>query len=314
MDWVFFECKVEHGQQRFVLLAIARHCTSDDGTGAHPSVERLASMVRKDPKTVRRAVAALERVGELVVVRPAVPGRGRYIQYVVVMGRDIEECRLLATGRPGPPSDRQAAAPTDTSELPRSRTTRAAAPVDRATEPPQEGGRVVPSSDRERGAEGGQKGGRRGEPHARSGRRREVEVESRASAARSSAPPARAGPLDPRLQQVRDMLEDAGILVAWDLEPTTQAVLGAQVDVCGAKALVAEALALTAAKGVPRSARAWIHPWELLPAQADAITLGGVQWCGQCEAPGSRFIVDDDARPLHRCPRCHPANITAPPF
>lgn len=116
------------------------------------------------------------------------------------------------------------------------------------------------------------------------------------------------------MQQVRDLLEDAGVLVTWDLEPTTQAVLGAQVDVCGAQRMVDEALALVAAKGTPRSARAWIQPWELLPAPPDVVDLNHVEWCGRCDSPGYRFVVDDDGRPLERCPLCHPASTSAAPF
>lgn len=38
------------------------------------------------------------------------------------------------------------------------------------------------------------------------------------------------------------------------------------------------------------------------------------RWCGACDSPGYRFVVDDDGRNPRRCPACHPASTAPAPF
>jgi DNA-binding Lrp family transcriptional regulator len=295
VDWIYQCCEVEQARYLSVLLAVARHCTALDGTGAHPSMRRLASFVNVTAPTVAEVVERLEARGELVVERPAVRGRGRYNHYVVVMGRPVEECRLLLPG--AVPGLSGAALTIPSGAVP-------TAPGAAQEHPGQSPGMVGESSENGRRTLG---------PEPNGSRSRSTD---RASASRSSAARARPSPLDPRVQEVRDIIEDAGVLVRWDLEPGQQAVIAAQVVTCGAPALAREALGLAAAKGAPTSARAWLTPWELLPPPDNLADLRRTDWCGQCESPAHRWLVGDDGLPVEpatRCPRCHPS-ATAVPF
>lgn len=31
-------------------------------------------------------------------------------------------------------------------------------------------------------------------------------------------------------------------------------------------------------------------------------------WCGKCDSPETRMVLDDDRRPISRCPACHPSS------
>lgn len=108
MAWVF-ESSEATGNDRLLLLAIADE-SDDDGTGAYPSMDRLAAKVRLPKRTVMRCVERLEAIGELEVERPAQKGRGRFNRYRIVMKKgdtltpltDAEERRGKA--RKGAPS------------------------------------------------------------------------------------------------------------------------------------------------------------------------------------------------------------------
>lgn len=71
MGWVLGHSQSE-GSDRLVLLAIANHADADGGL-AFPSVAMIGEEARVDRATVFRALARLEQLGELEIVR----GRGR---------------------------------------------------------------------------------------------------------------------------------------------------------------------------------------------------------------------------------------------
>lgn len=53
------------GTARLVLLSVADHCANEDGTGAWPSLDRLAKRTRLSPRQVQRMLRRLELAGEL---------------------------------------------------------------------------------------------------------------------------------------------------------------------------------------------------------------------------------------------------------
>lgn len=65
--WVL-ERSEQEGRDFIVLFVIANHC-HPDGTGAYPSMERIAAQARISERGARYAVEALEKSGELVVKR-----------------------------------------------------------------------------------------------------------------------------------------------------------------------------------------------------------------------------------------------------
>jgi DNA-binding IclR family transcriptional regulator len=64
---------------RLILLALADYA-DDDGTGPRPTIRNLSAKARVAPGTARRAIASLERMGELRVDRTHVPH-----SYAVIM-------------------------------------------------------------------------------------------------------------------------------------------------------------------------------------------------------------------------------------
>lgn len=70
---------------RLVLLAIADEA-DDDGTGAFPSLRRIAHKARVAVGTASEAVRRLEAAGVLEVDRPERTGRGHFNRYRVLMG------------------------------------------------------------------------------------------------------------------------------------------------------------------------------------------------------------------------------------
>ena len=57
------------GTEKVVLLGIAWHMTETEQAGAWPSIERLAQYANVSERTVMRAIAALEEMGEIDVER-----------------------------------------------------------------------------------------------------------------------------------------------------------------------------------------------------------------------------------------------------
>lgn len=298
VDWIYKHGKaagLRSARQHSVLVAIARHCTDADGTGAHPSYTRLADMVGAHSSTVSDAVDALEELGFLVVERPLVTGRGRYNRYVVTMGRDIEACRRLLAGR-----HRAAAATEQHDHHP----------------PEQKKGRPrrsfpSPGSSGETRENVGRTSGP-GPDGSRSRR-----TEGRASAARSS--PARAPALDSRLDPLRAELD--GVDVSWQMTDEQAAAVVALLEVHGPRPLAAVALDLMTDRGRPTFARAWLGEWRKLPVPGGSVRASDVPsprvdagWCGSCDSATFRFVVDDDGLPQHPCPRCHPTARQAAPF
>jgi hypothetical protein len=284
-EWVWHECQLQ-GRLRLVLLAVARHCARDDGTGSYPSESRLARMARVNVKTLRSDIRRLEDAGELLVWRPAVAARGRSNQYAVVMARDPADVRRLVE-EPHRPAR---AAATPATEHPRHR------PGRTGPEPVQNRSRTGPES------------------RSALDRNPESRTLRRASASRSS--PARAAPPDdPRLEPLRREL--AGIDVSWQMTEEQAASTAALLEVHGVRALAQVALDLVTARGRPTFARAWIGAWRELPVPGAAAdrgvrtsdvptARGEVSWCGQCDDAGYRWEVDDEGMPVRPCRRCHP--------
>jgi hypothetical protein len=82
-----FDYSEATGNDRLVLLAIADEA-DDDGTNAYPGVATLARKVRLPERTVMRCLDRLENSGELSVVRPEKPGRGKFNRYRVCLKKD----------------------------------------------------------------------------------------------------------------------------------------------------------------------------------------------------------------------------------
>lgn len=289
-EWVWHECQVEDSRPRFVLLAIARHCANDDGTGAYPSLNRIAHMVRANRKTVMSAIERLEAAGELLVWRPDVPGKARHNHYAVVMGRDPDDVRRLVEERHRPRLKRSSPAP---------------------AQAPSSG----PAMDQQRSSNGPAMV--RSHARRRTGREQEQEQERRASAARGS--PARATPPpDSRLDPLRAELD--GIDVSWQMTDEQAAAVAALLEVHGPRPLAAAALGLMTERGRPTFARAWLGAWRQLPLPGGTVRTSDVpspradtSWCGSCDSPTFRFVVDDEGRPLHPC-HCHPTSRLPAPF
>lgn len=305
-DWVWHECPIEESRPRFVLLAIARHCANDDGTGSYPSINRLARMVRADRKTVMSSIAELEAAGELLVWRPDAPSKKRHNVYAVVMGRDPDDVRRLEEERHRPrPKAEQA-----------------------ATEPPQPAAtarrRTGPQPVRNRSATGPEPV----RPHAqrRTGREHEPEEERRASAARGS--PARATPHDSRLDPLRAEL--AGVAVSWHMSGGQLERTAALLAIHGAPHMARVAFDQIAARsGPPTFARAWIPAWtevlgdgspgrdrssDGLGQSVEVPEPRPAPWCTSCDSDGYRWEVNDAGHPLRPCPRCHPTARLPAPF
>lgn len=90
MIWVFHHSQ-SSGNDRLVLLAIADEA-DDAGTNANPSLRRIATKANCHRDTATECVKRLEDLGELEVIRPDTPGRGRFNRY-----------RIVTTGKVGNP-------------------------------------------------------------------------------------------------------------------------------------------------------------------------------------------------------------------
>jgi hypothetical protein len=76
-----WEHSATQGLTRLVFIALADHCDHDGR--AWPSVERVAFKCRVSTRTVQRAYAEIERLGE--IVRAVGVGRGNTSVYQVVL-------------------------------------------------------------------------------------------------------------------------------------------------------------------------------------------------------------------------------------
>lgn len=47
-----------------------------------------------------------------------------------------------------------------------------------------------------------------------------------------------------------------------------------------------------------------------LPAQR-GLPGEAAGWCGQCQDPSFRYMVDSEGWPTGKCPRCHPSSVRA---
>lgn len=72
------------GNDLIVLLKIADEA-DDNGTNAYPGLDNIATKSKIPKRSVMRCIDRLESMGELVVTRPAQPGRGRFNTYQVVL-------------------------------------------------------------------------------------------------------------------------------------------------------------------------------------------------------------------------------------
>lgn len=82
-NWVY-EYSEATGNERLVLLAIADEA-EDDGTNAHPGIDRISHKARVPKRTTMACLARLEEAGYIIVERPKRRGRGHYNTYRVVM-------------------------------------------------------------------------------------------------------------------------------------------------------------------------------------------------------------------------------------
>ncbi|MCU1590046.1 MAG: hypothetical protein JWP11_1302 [Frankiales bacterium] len=330
--WVLYESPITDRTQLCVLWAIA-DAANDQGVRAFPGRPRIAELARCDKKTVSDVIKELEAAGLLLVRRPTVPGRGRHNEYAVVMGRDPDVVRDLAW----PPSQRKRSTASDGDTEPA---------VDDDVDTLPDRGRSAPYLPKKAGRKGGGKEEERGRatpPYPEPDPEPEPAAlrASRAKPARRSTAPA----VDKRLLELKHAVDRRAAAVPWDLEPPQAAMIAAQLELCGLEALVQEAIACVLAKGAPRSARAWITPWELLlPKRSAGATIpagsagystgytsaqrdvdGDVERspsptipppCGACDGHrgGARYVVDDEDRPLRPCPACHPSSVVAARF
>jgi hypothetical protein len=101
-----FDYSEATGNDRLVLLAIADEA-DDDGTNAYPGVATLARKVRLPERTVMRCLDRLESGGELSVIRPEKPGRGKYNRYRVCVkkGDTVSPCPKPRKGATTPRID-----------------------------------------------------------------------------------------------------------------------------------------------------------------------------------------------------------------
>jgi DNA-binding transcriptional MocR family regulator len=79
--------------EQAVLLALADHA-EHDGTGARPSVDRLAWKTALSSRTVQRVLHSLERRG--VLVRTKAPGYHRAAEYRIVLSRLVRKAPFVS--------------------------------------------------------------------------------------------------------------------------------------------------------------------------------------------------------------------------
>lgn len=310
--WVWEECTVEDREQRDVLLAIAWHCTTEDGFGARPELRQLSRMVRLDRKTVAARITQLEDAGELVVWRAPKSHKGRRPtnRYAVAMGRALDDVRRLESERHRPP------APVPVPPGPARASTTGTSTARSASADRGAATRVRP-----RGSHGGATGEPRGTPTLADPPDTDTDTRRRRAAPASPAG-ARGGPDESvveRVAELRALVEAAGVRVPWDFSPQQAAIIAAQVVTCGARALADEALTLYAAKGPPRSARAWLTAWEILPDPRSTSAppmLPERRPCGECDRHlgGAGLLTDESTGRTHKCPQCHPSARMPAPF
>lgn len=65
MSWVFKHSNVDESGERLVLLVLADHARGEDGSGAFPSVNTIASEARLSRRHVFRILAKLEEEGHI---------------------------------------------------------------------------------------------------------------------------------------------------------------------------------------------------------------------------------------------------------
>lgn len=310
--WVWEECTVEDREQRDVLLAIAWYCTTEDGFGSRPELRQLSRMVRLDRKTVAARIAQLEDADELVVWRAPKEHKGRRPtnRYAVAMGRPVDDVRRLEIERHRPQPPAPTPPGTARASTPRTPTVRSGSAH-----------RGAPTHVRTRGSHGGATGEPRGMPTLTDPPDTDTDT-GRRRAAPASPAGARGAPdasMMERLAELRRLVEAGGVRVPWDFSPQQAAVIAAQVVTCGARALADEALTLTAAKGPPRSARAWLTAWEILPdprsTNAPAL-LPERRPCGECDRHlgGAGLLTDESTGRTRKCLQCHPSTRIPAPF
>jgi hypothetical protein len=266
MNWVW-EHSPTSGNERLVLLAIA-DCADDSGGNAWPSVGKLASKARLDPRTVQRVIARLEGDGHLIVERGA--GRRGTNVYHVVIHSPQQDPRQTAT-----PAERQGAAPVPGEGVAQLRQGRGgtAAPPEPPVPP------VPPPPARE------------------TGERPPVDTPAVGGGGEPPDQPEAVrdffhylSPGWPLSQSQRHRLSPAitaAVALGWPPDKLAQHV-GANIDgVRNAYAVLTVRLA-----ELPGPPTAVV--WRARPA-----------WCGRC-APETRRIEHPDGTDGGRCPICHP--------
>ena len=107
-----FDHSAAEGTALLVLLAIARH-GRHDGTGAYPSIDTIAAMVKVSRSTVIRTIDDLNKAGELEVDRRAGPKAANvYVVVVAARGGSVKSPPDGVTAMT-PPSSGTAMTPPD---------------------------------------------------------------------------------------------------------------------------------------------------------------------------------------------------------
>lgn len=352
--WVKKDRTVRNAYDRLVLLMLADDADAETGY-AFSTGDQLAAVTCLGKETVLVAVARLEDQGVLLVRRPEGSGRGHFNQYVLVLGRDpasLEHCwhhtgaRTVTPRRAaGVPRKRRATVPRKKATAPsRKRVTAPEQPApvpDSATLAEHQKG-SAPPTDSNASAACGEPAKRSAPPTVYDDEKRSVEVQITVGPAdwpQTPSPkgvdasrdafrggpvenrrriPGRRPPPDPLIEDLRRLVTQRAADVPWDLDAGQQAMVVAQLALCGLEALVAESVACVRARGAPRTARAWITPWELLrPPEIDLREHADLPApCGFCDGHrgGHRFVVDDLDRPIRPCPTCHPSALVQARF
>ncbi len=105
MSWEATTWVVDHSKQKtscyFVLLIIANHCHSD-GTGAYPSIDRLARECRMSVRNVSRIIEKLEKSGELKIERNEGPKFTNLYSLPLIIRTPDRMSPLTSKAKPSP--------------------------------------------------------------------------------------------------------------------------------------------------------------------------------------------------------------------
>lgn len=110
INWVLSESDA-HGFDRLVMIALADEA-DDNGLKCWPALRTIAAKAHVSVGAARASIDRLEEVGDLVVWRPEVTGRGNHNFYGLVMGRSPLEVAEALTAQVAKIAGRKAGAVT----------------------------------------------------------------------------------------------------------------------------------------------------------------------------------------------------------